>query len=125
MPANPHRGEIEIALVTPDGDERKFVMRPSFQALAEIESMAGVGIVPLARRFMARQWSITDATAVITAGLKAAGEPAKYEKVGEMVFRTGLSNIAKPINDFLEASLSGGEKPRARKSGEAEAPDRT
>ena len=78
-------GEVEIEL-----DGRAYTMRPCFQALAEIEAATGTGIMALVRRFAGKSFGIGDVTAVVTAGLKAAGEPATQEKVGELIFKTGL-----------------------------------
>ena len=99
-PANPHRSEVTIEL-----DGRIYLLRPSYQALAEIEAMTGIGVMALVRRFADRAFGFHDVTAVITAGLKAAGHPASREKVAEMVFRTGLLKVATPASAFLWNAL--------------------
>jgi hypothetical protein len=106
MAANKHRGEVEITL-----DGKSFTLRPTFQAMVEIEAVLGKGLLGLVRRISEMEFGYTEAQAVITAGLRAAGEKATPEKVGEMVFRTGLAELAGPIGSFLTAALSGGAEP--------------
>lgn len=111
---NPHRGEVKIHLAG-----RDFIMRPTFQALAEIEHLAGAGIVEIANRLIAKQYGVRDAAAIITPAIKAAGEVgANYERVGEMVVETGLTNIAPSLLQFVVNAISGGEP---KKAGEAKA----
>lgn len=101
--ANPHRGEVELSL-----GGRRFVMRPSFAAIAEIETRSGQGLVGLARRLTAGDIRVSDFATVITAGLKAAGEPARYEKVGEMVLDEGVGTLAPAVGEFLRQAIAGG-----------------
>lgn len=106
MAVNKHRGEVEITL-----DGRKFVMRPTFQAMVEIEAATGRGLLGLVRRISEMDFGYAEAQAVITAGLRAAGEQATPDKVGEMVFNTGLAAVAGPVGAFLMGALSGGGQP--------------
>ena len=101
--ANRHRGEVELSL-----DGRRFVLRPSFAAIAEIEARCGEGVIALARRLAAGDIRVSDFAAVVTAGLKAAGEPARFETVGEMVLREGLGSLAPTVGEFLRQAISGG-----------------
>lgn len=111
---NPHRGEVEIVLAG-----KSYTMRPTFQALAEIEHLAGAGMVALANRFIAKQYGVRDAAAIIFPAIKATGETgASYERVGELVVQTGLTNIAPALLQFVVNAISGGETP---KPGEAKA----
>ena len=41
MTANRHRGEVEIELAPAEGHRKTFVMRPTWQALSEIEEQTG------------------------------------------------------------------------------------
>ena len=103
MTENPKCGEVEIEL-----DGRSFTMRPSFRALMEIEAATGTNIMTLVRRFAAKSFGIGDVAAIVTAGLKAAGEPASRDKVGELVFKTGLLKVATPAGEFLWNALGTG-----------------
>lgn len=97
-------------------------MRPTYQAIMEIEQAAGVGVVPIARRVLANEHGLTEAVAIITAGLRASGEPATPDKVGQMVLDDGLLNLTAPLVEFLTNALSGGEE---AEPGEAEAEEAT
>ena len=103
MTENPNSGDVEIEL-----DGRSFTMRPSFRALMEIEAATGTNIMTLVRRFAAKSFGIGDVAAIVTAGLKAAGEPASKDKVGELVFKTGLLKVATPAGEFLWNALGTG-----------------
>ncbi len=105
MTENPNSGEVEVEL-----DGRSFTMRPSFRALMEIEAATGTNIMTLVRRFAAKSFGIGDVAAIVTAGLKAAGEPASRDKVGELVFKTGLLKVATPAGEFLWNSLGTGRE---------------
>ena len=108
---NRERGEVPVLL-----NGRKFTLRPSYQALAEIEGETGTKIVPLAWRFQSRDFGIADQVAVLTAGLKAAGEPASPETVGTLVVSTGMldEDLVKSINDFFMQALTGGREAKEK-----------
>lgn len=102
-PANRHRGEVEVTL-----GGRRFTMRPSFAAIAEIESRSGQGLVALARRLTAGDIRVSDFATIIAAGLRAAGEPARIETVGELVLEEGLGTLSPAVGEFLRQAISGG-----------------
>ena len=109
--ANPHRGEVEITLAG-----KTYVMRATFGAVVEIETKTGTGLVDLAERTYSGKPRLTDLTAVVWAGLRAAGEPATYEKVGEMVMDEGIQAAIGPVLEFLGQACTGGKT-----TGEAQA----
>ena len=109
MILDPKRGDIEIELVTDTSERRKFVLRPSFAAIVEIEEQTGQSIFVLARRFSKAEIGQHDAAHIITAGLRAAGETASYATVGEMIARTGLTDVLAALGDFLAKVLGGYE----------------
>ena len=109
MIVDPKRGDIEIALVTDTGERRKFVLRPSFAAIVEIEEQTGRSIFALARRFSKAEIGQHDAAHIIAAGLSAAGETASHASVGEMLARTGLVDVLAAVGDFLAKILGGYE----------------
>ena len=109
MIVDPKRGDIEIELVTEAGERRKFVLRPSFAAIVEIEEQTGRSIFALARRFSKAEIGQHDAAHIITAGLSAAGETASHVTVGEMIARTGLADVLAAVGDFLAKILGGYE----------------
>ena len=89
---------------------KTFVMRPSFKAVCEIEQVTGVGIAALAARLLNGEEKVSEIAAVITAGLREAGEPATFEKVGEMVFEAGIEKVLRPVIQFLTALMGDGEE---------------
>ena len=119
MTVNPHRGKVEIALRPPGGGCGTFILRPTWQALAEIEERTGRGLYALARSFLEDDFAFRDVAAVIAAGLKAAGGPSGPEEVAELVFRTGVRARCGPAAALLARALGGdgedgpGEAPAA------------
>lgn len=78
--------------------------------MIEIENITGDGLVTIARRVMSTDYKFSDAIAVVTAGLRAAGEPASEDKVGEMIHQKGLLTIGPELVEFLTNALTGGEE---------------
>jgi hypothetical protein len=113
---NSERGEVQITL---DGEAR--VMRPTFQALTEIEAGTGQKFVPLAVAFGQGRFGVMDMAVVVTAGLKAGGmADAKVPKVGEMLVRTGIwtEAVIVPVRQFFDNALNGGSEPGEAKAAE-------
>ncbi len=109
MEADPKKGDVEIELAMETGERRKFVLRPSFAAIVEIEEQTGQCIFALARRLSKAELGQDDAAHIITAGLKAAGETASFATVGEMIARSGLSDVLGALGDFFGTVLGGYE----------------
>lgn len=122
--ANPERGEIEIELVTLSGDRQTFILRPTWEAMVEIETRTGMGMIAMANKLSSFQFGFIEAVAIITAGLKAGGDPAKIEMVGPMIFKTGLTKLISPLQEFVTNALTGGEPPGEPDQGEAKAAGR-
>ena len=101
--ANKHRGEVAISL-----GGRSYLLRPTFAAIAEIEARSGQGLIGLARRLAAGDIRVSDFACIVHAGLRAAGEPARFEKVGELVLEEGVANLAPAVGEFLRAAIAGG-----------------
>lgn len=101
-PANRLRGEVAIRL-----GGRDYVLRPTFQALCEIETRTGRGIVALARRTAAGDVGVAETAAIVTAGLRAAGEPATFDTVGRLILEAGLAACVPAVTAFLTAALGG------------------
>lgn len=109
MEADPRRGDVEIELATETGERRKFVLRPSFAAIVEIEEQTGQSIFALARQLSWGEMGQHDAAHIITVGLKAAGETASYATVGEMIARSGLADVLAALGDFFGKVIGGYE----------------
>lgn len=115
---NPQRGDVEIVL---DGEAH--MLRPSFQAICEIEAVTGLSTFALTRTLIARDVKVRDVAVVVAAGLKAAGaEGVKLDIVGGMLMRAGVMEppVYGPVLAFLNNALRGGadQDPKA-KAGEA------
>ena len=130
--ANPQRGEVEIVLLR-EGREKRFVLRPSFAAVAEIEAATGKGILLLASEMMSdpmRGLSLSAGMAIVRAGLRAAGEKFNEAALQAMVFETGVPRLAEPCSAFLASAIRGGkpapvEEESDPEAGEAPATDVT
>ncbi len=109
MEADPKRGDVEIELATDTGERRKFVLRPSFEAIVEIEEQTGQTIFTLARCLSRGELGQHDAAHIITAGMKAAGETASHATAGEMIARSGLTEVLAALGDFFGKVLGGYE----------------
>ena len=109
MEADPKHGDVEIELATEEGARRKFVLRPSFEAIVEIEEQTGQTIFNLARRLSRGELGQHEAAHIITAGLKAAGETAVHAVVGGMIARTGLTDVLAALGGFFGKVLGGYE----------------
>lgn len=111
MTANPHRGEVEIEL-----DGKRFVMRPTFQAIAEIEQQTGTGLIALLHRMTDGGLRVSDLAVIVAAGLRAAGEPASRDKVGSLLLQDGLEKTLAPASQFLMNAVTGGKAEATAKS---------
>jgi len=100
---NRARGEVCLRLAG-----RDFRLRPTFAALAETETMAGCGLVVLARRFLDGSYGIRDVVAVLLPALKAGGAVMEGE-VGDLVLDSGLLAVAPACAALLAAALGPGE----------------
>lgn len=98
---NRERGEVAITL---GGVE--YCLRPTFQALAEIESRAGVGLMKLANRFGTADFGIKDLIAVLEPAIEAGGVKPPAD-LGALIAEAGIANVVGPIGDFLAHALGG------------------
>jgi len=102
--ANPHRGEVEVSL----GGET-FILRPTFEALAEIEKATGLGLVPFATKITTGSYGVLDVFTVLKAGIRAGGrEPPK--DLGQRIVEEGLIRLSDGVLNFLTQALDGGSK---------------
>ncbi|KKJ75447.1 hypothetical protein WH95_18575 [Kiloniella litopenaei] len=113
---NKIRGEVPITL---DGNKYKLV--PSFECLCKIEAETGMGIVALARKVYASDFTLTEITSIITHGLNAAGEPATFGAVGPMVVASGVlsEGVQTPVRLFFDYAITGGQAKSAEGNAKA------
>jgi hypothetical protein len=103
--ANRERGEVAVSLGGKD-----YCLRPTFQALAEIEHRAGMGLVALAKRFLEREFGLNDVIAVLEPAIEAGGQTPPKE-LGKLAAEQGIMRLGLPIAQFLVQALTG--KPAA------------
>ena len=102
---NKARGEITLTL-----GGRDWVLRPTFQALCEIESELGDGLIALVRRLAQGSVGVRDVAVIVHAGIKAVEKkPPSYDKVGQMVIEAGIVGLLGPLGEFLGAAFSDSE----------------
>lgn len=101
MAANPLRGEIDLDL--PGGEPVR--LRPTIEALIDVEQRAGAGLVPLTRRFLVAEFGLKDALAVIVPCAKAAGHDST--DLASRVMRGGLILVGPVLAKFLSEAISG------------------
>lgn len=104
---NELRGETSVTLGGTD-----YVLRPTFEALQEIERLTGLGLVPLAKKFLAQEFGVSDIRAVLIPAIKAGGAKAPDE-LGKLIMQAGPINLGGKIASFLTIALSGGEEKNA------------
>lgn len=109
--ANPHRGEIEVDL-----EGVAHVLRPTYEALAAIESGTGKGLIALGIAAEAGELSLRDAALIVTECVKAHGKATgdrttagyNVRRVGECIMATGLLLVIKRIEILLMLAVTGG-----------------
>lgn len=101
MPANRRRGEVEAVF---DGRPRRLVL--TLGALAELEAAFGVGdLTALAERFESGRLSARDATIILAAGLRGAGEDDA--DVARLSHAEGAAGFVRAVADLLTVTFGG------------------
>lgn len=95
--ANSYRSEISIGGIT---------LRPTFQALAEIEAASAKSIIELLINFPDKQLTISEIMAIIRSGHKAYNGTILDDKQIELLIQErGLVNILPEIAKFLHGAV--------------------
>ncbi len=102
---NKQRGEVRILL-----DGIWYEMRPTFNAIAEIEADLDKGIISLAKDFHSGMITLSALSSVAYFGLKAAGNKVDRAILEEKIVRTGFNNLITPVSEFIANCISGYEK---------------
>lgn len=89
---NPHRSEIEVTL-----GEDTYVIRPTFEAIAEIEAALNMGLLPLIRRIAAQEYSETMIGRVLDIAIRRSNPGHKFRDLPKRVFESGGSIKFAPI----------------------------
>ncbi len=115
--ANAVRGEVELKL-----GGKTYTLRPTFEALCEIESRLGMGIVELVTRVPRNRLALRHAAVVAHEGARAGGHDDDLETIGAAITEAGLQNVMEPLVRFLLSGIAGGEgKKTEAPAGEAAA----
>jgi hypothetical protein len=104
--ANIQRKEVEIELCG-----TKYILRPTFASLVEIEDRLQVGLIPLSSEIIENKgFKVKQLAAVVHAGLKGAGHEMIFEEVQELCFLEGVAKLNAPVMNFFFGAISGGKK---------------
>lgn len=104
--ANRYRGEVTAVL-----DGRRWTLCLTLGALAELERTFQVSdMTALVERFSSGTLSAQDATTIIGAGLRGAGNPVDDDQVARMTANGGASGFAGVVTDLLTATFGAGEE---------------
>ena len=103
--ANRYRGEVNAVF-----DGRQWTLCLTLGALAELEQTFKVGdMTALVERFSAGTLSARDATTIIGAGLRGAGNSVDDDQVARMTADGGAAGFATVVTDLLTATFGHGE----------------
>lgn len=105
---NQQRGEVAVVFSKGREGERKVVLRPTYEAMAQIEAELGKGLLPLVRQFTAQQIGITEVVCVLFHGALAAGEKLERLQMGALVLAGNFAEASKGATDFLSNAITGG-----------------
>lgn len=114
MSANTVRGEVDVVV-----NGKAYVLRPTFDAIARIESELGVGTIQLSKRLLTGA-GMTEMMSLLFHGIEASGEKVQREEIAEALVTEGITAFIKPATDFLKAYLVG-TRSVAKAKGEAAA----
>lgn len=87
-----------------------YKMRPTFAAMAEIESKTNKSMLELTESVVQRSMTIAQTIAIIEEGTKAAGEPLNKSDIIQLIEDYGILPLQHGLSEFLTIALYGGEK---------------
>ena len=102
--ANEQRGEVRLTLAGVD-----YLLRPTFDALAETEQRAGCGLLPMVRRLTSQEWGVRDLLAIIGPAIKAGGAKPP-DNLGPLIMAEGPIRVAVIAAQYLSNALVGDVK---------------
>ncbi len=100
--ANLLRGEVDVVL-----GAATYTMRPTFQAICELEAKIGCNLYQLALRFQEGQFTLQEITSIVWFGLRGVNTdlPFTYDALGNMIVQAGIVNFLKYASQFLASAL--------------------
>ena len=103
--ANKARGETTVTL-----GGKQLVLRPTFEAVEQIQDRLGERLVPLISRLSRSDFGVRDIAVPIHEFARAGGSEMEYQDIGELVLAEGLKNVAPTIMTMITDILLGPEK---------------
>jgi hypothetical protein len=98
--ANEYKAEVDIII-----KGKNYVMRPTFNALCEIEKSLGKSIITLLIKFDERGIMLKELLFIIRAGLKAAQQKIPKD-LEQSLYTQGYATILPIICQFLKNGLN-------------------
>lgn len=99
---NPQRGDIAVTILG-----RSFTLRPSFEAIAEIEGRTGLGLLPLFRKFQMQDYGGRDVVNVVVPAVTAAMGADVASELPALIVRHGFVKLQPAIGEFLTRAMGG------------------
>ncbi|HEX8578320.1 MAG TPA: GTA-gp10 family protein [Allosphingosinicella sp.] len=109
--ANEIRGEVDLEL-----EGERFVLRPSYTALVEIEKATGKGLIQLASEASDGELTLGHAAVIVTLLIQAWGKATGNgrvqavcaERIGELLYEFGLMKVNLRLAYVLGLAATGG-----------------
>lgn len=105
--ANPIRGEVSLSL-----GERKFRLRPTFEALVRIEQEVG-SLFAVVERTTSFQVTLKDVVTVLWSCAVAGGADVEMSEMGELIAENGISAATPAFRAILTSALAGPNSEKA------------
>jgi hypothetical protein len=102
--ANKYRNEVEVTL-----NGESYTLRPTFNCIVEIEAAVGCSLMQFLPRFVAGQMTASQAFAILSAGIKGAGDKVAADSLQENMAEGGFNDVVVAIDKFLTASTMSGD----------------
>ena len=101
--ANRVRGEVELSLAG-----TAYTLRPTYQAIAEVEDALGCGFIDIVSRLLERRIAVREMAVVIARFAQASGHSeASEEHIGRALVEDGPAKALVPLAGFLARTLTG------------------
>ena len=101
--ANKARGEVALRL----GGET-FVLRPTFEAVCEIEDAVGASLYEVGRRLEQAEITARDLVGFAHACVTRAGYPIDRERLGAMIVENGTHGVITALLEYCRNYAFGG-----------------
>lgn len=99
---NQSRGEVSVII-----SGVKYILRPTFEALASIETQIGKSLFTLLSQFSEKGITLNEQITIIKLGAEASGEKITMtdQELGNMILKTSISSIIKSVCKFVQSGL--------------------